>query len=61
MQKFYYYGSQCKDFEFSTQPLKGILWREDDAEKHFSNVFVYSRQLTDEELKDYKLHFIKCE
>lgn len=61
MQKFYYYGMECKDNGYGSYPMKGILWSETDAENKYFKVLVYSKKLATSVQKAYALHFIKCE
>lgn len=53
--KEYRYGMRLRGFSLGCQPMKGILYREDDKTGRYHDVLVYSRRLTREELDDYEL------
>lgn len=59
MQDLYYYGMRNRGFSIGCQPMKGILWSEEDATGKYHDVLVYSRKLTDAEVRDFELDFIK--
>ena len=59
MQDLYYYGMRNRGFSIGCQPMKGILWSEEDATGKYHDILVYGRKLTDAEVRDFELDFIK--
>lgn len=53
--KEYRYGMRLRGFSLGCQPLKGILYSEEDPGGMYHDVLVYSRRLTRKELDDYEL------
>ena len=56
----YTYGMRLRGFSPGCQP-KGVLRREDDPSGKYWDLLVYDRKLTDKELADYELNFIREE
>ncbi len=56
----YTYGMRLRGFSPGCQP-KGVLKREDDPSGKYWDLLVYDRKLTDEELANYELDFIREE
>ena len=54
----YKYGMRHRGFSIGCQPMKGIVYREDDPTGKYWDILVYSRKLTGEELKNYELDYI---
>ena len=54
----YVYGMRLRGFSPGCQPMNGFLAREDDITGTFWDILVYSRLLTEKELKDYDLTLI---
>lgn len=54
----YTYGMRLRGFSPCCQP-KGVLRREDDPSGKYWDLLVYDRKLTDKELADYELNFIR--
>lgn len=61
MKKIYYYGMRLRGFSIGCQPKNGFVERMDDTTGKYYDVLIYNRKLTDEELRNYELDFIKEE
>lgn len=59
--KKYVYGMRLRGFSLGCQPMDGFIERRDSLAENFYDVIVYSRLLTEKELKDYDLTFIGTE
>lgn len=55
----YKYGMRLRGFSIGCQPMKGIVYREDDPTGKYWDILVYSRKLTEQELHDYELDYIE--
>ena len=55
----YKYGMRLRGFSIGCQPMKGIVYREDDPTGKYWDILVYSRKLTGKELEDYEMDFIE--
>ena len=55
MKKEYRYGMRLRGFSPMCQPREGLLEREDDPTGKYYDILVYSRELTEKELRDYEL------
>ena len=55
----YKYGMRHRGFSIGGQPMKGIVYREDDPTGNYWDILVYSRKLTEQELHDYELDYIE--
>ena len=53
--KEYRYGMRLRGFSPMCQPMNGLLRREDDTTGKYHDILVYSRELTEKELRDYEL------
>lgn len=53
--KKYVYGMRLRGFSLGCQPMDGFIERRDSLAENFYDVIVYSRLLTEKELKDYDL------
>lgn len=51
----YRYGMRLRGFSIGCQPMKGLLYREDDNTGRYYDILVYSRELTEQEIHDYEL------
>lgn len=51
----YTYGMRLRGFSPGCQPKNGLIERRDDPSGKYWDILVYSRELTDEEVKDYEL------
>lgn len=58
-ERLYKYGMRLRGFSPGCQPMRGLLWREDDITGLYWDIIVYDRHLTDEELRDYELDEIR--
>ena len=54
----YKYGMRLRGFAPMCQPMRGLDHREDDVTGMYHDILVYTRLLTDEELKDYELDYL---
>ena len=59
--KKYVYGMRLRGFSIGCQPMNGFIERRDSHAENFYDVIVYSRLLTEQDLKDYDLTFIGME
>ncbi len=59
--KKYVYGMRLRGFSIGCQPMDGFIERRDSPSDSFYDIIVYSRLLTQQELKDYDLTFIGME
>ena len=55
------YGMRLRGFSLGCQPMNGFIERLDDTTGRYYDLLVYNRQLSDKELSDYELDFIKAE
>lgn len=53
--KEYRYGMRLRGFSPMCQPMNELLRREDDTTGKYHDILVYSRELTEKELRDYEL------
>lgn len=53
----YRYGMRLRGFAPLCQPKEGLVYREDDPTGKYWDILVYSRKLSEQELKDYELEF----
>lgn len=54
----YEYGMRLRPFSIGCQPMEGLIDVKPETttgRKHYWNVLVYKRELTETELKDYEL------
>ena len=60
----YKYGMLHRPFSIGCQPMQGLIERQDAAGiigsygREYHDILIYSRKLTDEELKDYEMEEI---
>ncbi len=52
------YGMRLRGFSIGCQPKEGFYDRQDDISGKYYDILVYSRKLTDEEVRDYELDFL---
>lgn len=52
------YGMRLRGFSIGCQPKEGFYDRLDDISGKYHDILVYSRKLTDEEVRDYELDFL---
>lgn len=57
----YIYGMRLRGFSIGCQPMRGLHHREDDPAGRYHDILVYDRPLTEQEMNDYELDFIKEE
>ena len=55
----YIYGMRLRGFSMGCQPMDGLIERRDDTTGRYYDLIVYGRKLTEQELKEYELDFIK--
>lgn len=53
------YGMRLRGFSIGCQPMDGLLERQDDPSGRYYDILVYDRKLTDKELSDYELDYIR--
>lgn len=49
------YGMRLRGFSIGCQPKEGFIRREDDTTGRYWDIIIYSRPLTDEEVRHYSL------
>lgn len=54
----YVYGMRLRGFSIGCQPMNGLIGRIDSPTEDYYDLIVYSRQLTDSEVRDYELSYI---
>lgn len=54
----YMYGMRLRGFSLGCQPTDGLVKRMDDKTKLYYDILVYSRKLTDKEVRDYELDYL---
>ena len=59
--KYYVYGMKSRGFSIGCQPMRGIVEAKDDQTGEYYNLLYYSRRLTDEEVIEYELDYVKEE
>ena len=55
----YEYGMRLRGFSPMCQPMNGLLDRTDDDTGKYYDKLLYDRKLTDKEVKEYELDFIR--
>ena len=55
----YLYGMKNRGYSLGCQPRKGLVERKDSDNKDYFDLLVYSRKLTEEEVKSYELELIE--
>ena len=55
----YIYGMRLRGFSIETFPKGGLVEQRDSDNPKYYDYIVYDRRLTQEELQDYELDFIK--
>lgn len=55
----YTYGMRLRGFSPGCQPMKGFVRRKDDPSGRYHDLLVYDRKLTEKELTDYELDYLK--
>lgn len=56
--KIFKYGMRLRGFSIGCQPMKGILYREDDMNGRYHAILVYSRELSRKERIEYDLDYL---
>lgn len=57
---FYYYGMRLRGFSPGCQPMDGFVLRCVDLhDERYYDILLYDRKLTEKELRDYELDFMK--
>lgn len=54
----YRYGMRNRGFSPACQPKEGFYKREDDPDGKYFDIIIYTRKLTEAELKDYELDYL---
>ena len=54
----YVYGMRLRGFSPLCQPMYGLVDVEIDRSGKYYNILIYSRELTEEEVRDYELDYI---
>ena len=54
----YKYGMRLRGFSIGTQPKAGFYERQDDPTGKYWDILVYTRRLSDEELRAYELDYL---
>ena len=57
--KEYFYGMRLRGFSIGAQPTKGLIRREDSTSDRYHDILVYDRKLTEKEIADYELDYLK--
>lgn len=57
----YYYGMRLRGFSPMCQPMDGLIERQDDTTGKYHDILIYDRELSDRELYEYELDFVKSE
>lgn len=52
------YGMRLRGFSPGCQPMNGLMRREDDHAGNYWDILFYSRELTEQEIKDYELDYL---
>lgn len=52
------YGMRLRGFSIGCQPKEGFYGRQDDVSGKYYDILIYSRKLTDKEVRDYELDFL---
>ena len=55
------YGMRLRGFSPGCQPMEGLLSREDDTTGKYYDLIVYDRKLTERELSEYELDYVRME
>ena len=54
----YKYGMRLRGFSIGCQPMKGILYAEEDRDHKYHDILFYSQKLTDDDIRDYELDYL---
>ena len=57
--KEYFYGMRLRGFSIGAQPTNGLIRRDDSITGKYHDILVYDRELTEKELADYELDYLK--
>lgn len=55
----YKYGMRARGFSIGCQPMDGFYKRLDSSDNRWFDILVYTRELTEQEVKDYQLDKIE--
>lgn len=58
-EMLYVYGMRLRGYSPGCQPMNGIVGIKEETTGKYHNLLIYDRKLTDKELYDYELDFIK--
>lgn len=57
----YVYGMRLRGFSSGAQPMGGLLGYKPSMTNRYYDLFIYNRPLTEEEIKQYDLEFVRFE
>jgi hypothetical protein len=55
---YYAYGMKARGFSLGCQPMIGLVKIMDDKTGFFFDVLFYENKLSDEQVRDYELHYL---
>lgn len=55
----YKYGMRLRGFAPMCQPMDGFLERQDDPSGRYYDILVYNRKLTEQEVENYELDYLR--
>ena len=55
----YYYGMRLRGFSMACQPMLGLVNHYNDPTGRYYSILIYDRQLTDSEIQNYELDYIR--
>jgi hypothetical protein len=60
-KKFFLYGMKLRGFSPGCQPMDDLIdWKDCEPGEKYHSILLYSRQLTEDEVKNYELEEIPC-
>lgn len=55
----YKYGMRLRGFAPMCQPMEGFIERQDDPSGRYYDILVYNRKLTEQEVENYELDYLR--
>lgn len=55
----YKYGMRLRGFSIGCQPMDGLVERQDDPSGRYYDILVYNRKLTEQEVENYELDYLR--